>query len=172
LSTEHHLVPTSSIIKLNPPIPHLHGTVVPSSFAWLVTDFSLCPVTHISNPEEEPTVRFMIFSMIACLKISLTFPLLPSHSCCFRPQTLMLLLHFGCTRHLTSSRVLVLQVFGVQRCPCLVPCAVQEWRSRSTVCGQRPTSVMTHHGLGSISLAVNSSLWLDAGPYTSPTMPR
>jgi hypothetical protein len=42
-------------------------------------------------------------------RVSLTFPLLSSHSCCFRPWSLMLLLNFGCV-HLLFSNVCPLWV--------------------------------------------------------------
>jgi hypothetical protein len=52
---------------------------------------------------ENPSASLMTSSTMVCLRVSMTFPLLPTCSCCFRPWSLMLLLNFGCVHHLFSN---------------------------------------------------------------------
>jgi hypothetical protein len=115
---------------------------------------------------EDLTVRFMISSMRACLKVSLTFPLLPSHSCCLRSWFLMPLLHSGHPQHLFPNS----HSIGVPRTTLSlpddhVPCAVQEWhvcylQVVANFCWGPPRP-------GSISSAISHAQWLDVGPHIS-----
>jgi hypothetical protein len=78
--------------------------------------------------KEDPTFRFTVSSKRACLKASLTFPLHPSHICCFRLRSLMPLFLLGFARRpFTNVRFLGLLVHRDSLIlDDRVPCAVKE----------------------------------------------
>jgi hypothetical protein len=118
-----------------------------------------------------PTVFFTTSSSTVCLKVLLSVVLLPRCNRPFRPQFLMPLLYSGCARHLFLN---VFSRFLLQHCPFqvpdkCVPCTVQEWHGVSSLCGWRPTSG-SHHRPGFVPSVVGSTVWLDAGPHTAPSV--
>jgi hypothetical protein len=73
------------------------------------------------NSHEDAAIRFAISRPTDCLRASLTFPLLRSRSCCFRPRSLMPLLHFCCARRLFPN----VSPYGV---PCTTSSLIHPFR--------------------------------------------
>jgi hypothetical protein len=173
--------------------------------SYISGSYSLCHFFfHFGGGQPHHSVLTLIFWILAIffvisnprvsLKVSLTFPMLFSRSCCLLLHPMMplavVLSFLRCICRIASRSLIplmpfsfawrlfpnvILSGFFLQHCVCLVPddrvpCVVQEWHGGSSLCRRRPTSSGTHHCSGSVSLVVGCTLRLDARPHTASSV--